>query len=78
MMSEIFHNMILHTHFLLHLYLISFFLYYLLLIITKSRLEKDKVRKIKKEDGRGDFLAKFDEEDLGDFALTPRTASCFG
>ena len=63
--------MILHTHFLLHLYLISFFWYYLSLIITKSRFEKDKVSKIKKEDGRGDFLAKVDEEDLGDFTLTP-------
>ena len=39
--------MILHTHFLLHLYLISIFLYYLSLIITKSRFERDKVSKIK-------------------------------
>ena len=70
--------MILHTHFLLHLYLISIFLYYLSLIITKFRFEKDIVSKIKKEDGRGDFLAKVDEEDLGDLTLTPRTASCFG
>ena len=54
--------MILHTHFLLHLYLISIFWYYLSLIITKSRFEKDKVSKIKKEDGRGDCLAKVDKE----------------
>ena len=70
--------MILQTHFLLNLYLISIFLYYLSLIIKKSRFEKDKVSKIKKEDRRGDYLAKVDEEDLGDFVLTPRTASCFG
>ena len=70
--------MILHTHSLLHLYLISIFLYYLPLIITKSRSEKDKVRKMKKEDGKGDCLAKVDKDDLGDLALTPRTASCFG
>ena len=78
MMTKIFYNMILHTQFLLHLYLILLFLYYLLLIITKSRFEKDKVSKIKKEDGRGDYLAKVDEEDLGDLALTPRTVNCFG
>ena len=69
--------MILRTHFLLHLYLISFFLYYLSVIITKSRFEKDKVSKIKKEDGKGDCLAKIDKEDIGDFAFTLRTASCF-
>ena len=70
--------MILHTHFLLHLYLISIFLYYLSLIITKSIFEKDKVSKIKKEDGRGGCLTKVDKEDLGDFAFTPRIAICFG
>ena len=70
--------MILHAHFLLHLYLISIFLYYLSLIITKLRFKKDKIRKIKKEDGRGGCLAKVDEEGLGDFAFTPRTASYFG
>ena len=70
--------MILHTHVLLHLYIIPFFLYYPLLIIKKSRFEKDKVRKIKKEDGRGDYLKKVDGEDIGDFAFTPRTVSCFG
>ena len=41
--------MILHTHFLLHLYLIKKKLYYLLLINTKSRFERDKVSKIKKK-----------------------------
>ena len=70
--------MILHTHFLLHLYLISIFLYYLSLIITKSRFEKDKVSKTKKEDRRGDFLEKVYKEDLGDFAFATRTVSCFG
>ena len=70
--------MILHAHFLLHLYLISIFLYYLSLIIAKSRFEQDKVRKFKKEDGRGDCLANVDKEDLVDLALTPRTAICFG
>ena len=54
------------------------FLYYLSLIITKSRFKKDMVGKIKKEYRRGDCLAKVDKEDLGDFVLTPRTASCFG
>ena len=70
--------MIIYTHFLLHLYLISIFLYDLLLIITKSRFEKYKVNKVKKEDRIRDCLANVDEEDLGDFAFTPRTASCFG
>ena len=54
------------------------FLYYLSLIITKSRFEKEKFIKIKKEDGRGDCLAKVDEEDIVDFVFTLRTASCFG
>ena len=53
------------------------FLYYLLLIIINYRLDKDKVRKIKIKDRRGDCLAKVDEEDLGELALTPRTGSCF-
>ena len=70
--------MILHTHFLLHLYLISIFLYYISLVNAKSRFETDKVSKIKKEDRRGDCLAKVDEEDLGDLTLNPRTARCFG
>ena len=78
MMTKIFHKIILHTHVLLYLYLIPFFWYYLLLIITKSRFEKDTVRKIKKEERRGDFLTKVDEEDIGDFTFTPRTVSCFG
>ena len=78
MMTKIFHNIILHTHVLLHLYLIPFFLYYLSLIIKKSRFEKDKVSKIKKEYERGECLPKVDEEDIGDFAFTPRTVSCFG
>ena len=46
MMTEIFHNIILHTHVLLHLYLIPFFLYHLSLIITKSRFDKDKVSRL--------------------------------
>ena len=70
--------MILHTLFLLHLYIISFYLYYPSLIITKPRFEKDKVRKIKKEYERGDYLTKVDKEDIGDFAFTPTTVSCFG
>ena len=41
--------MILHTHFLLHLYLISIFLYYISLINSKSRSERDKVSKIEKK-----------------------------
>ena len=70
--------MILHTHFLLHLYLILIFFNYLLLVITKSRFAKDKNRKIKKEDRRGDCLAKIDKEDLGYFAFTPSTTRCLG
>ena len=70
--------MILHTHVLLHLYIISFYLHYLLLIIKKSRFEKDKVSKIKKEYEKGDCLTKVDKEHIGDFAFTPRTVSCFG
>ena len=42
--------MILHTHFLLHLYLISIFLYYISLINSKSRFETEKVNKIKEEE----------------------------
>ena len=64
--------MILHTQFILHLYLISFFLYYLSLIITKPRFEKDKVSKIKKENRRGNCLTKVDKEDIGDFEFTSR------
>ena len=41
--------MILHTHFLLHLYLISIFSDYLSLINTKSRIERDNLAKSKKE-----------------------------
>ena len=41
--------MIVQTHFLLQLYLISIFLYYISLINTKSRFERDKVRKFKKK-----------------------------
>ena len=52
-------------------------LYYLSLIITKSRFKKDKVSK-KKEYVRGDCLTKVDKEDIGYFAFTPSTASCFG
>ena len=47
--TEIFYNIILHTHFILNLYLIPFLLYYLSLIIKKSRFETNRVRKIKKE-----------------------------
>ena len=41
--------MILHTHFLLHLYLISIVLDHLSLINTKSRFERDKVSKTEKK-----------------------------
>ena len=54
--------MILHTHFLLHLYIILILLDYLSHINTKSRIKRDKVRKIEKEGGRGDCLAKVEEE----------------
>ena len=54
--------MILHTHFLLHLYLISIVLDYLSLINTKYRFERDKVSKTEKEGGRGDCLEKVEEE----------------
>ena len=49
-----------------------------MLIITKTRFEKDKVSKIKKGDIIGDCLEEVEEEDLGDFTFTPRTAICFG
>ena len=45
--------MILHTQFLLHLYLISIFLYYLSVINSKSIFERDKVSKIKKKAEEG-------------------------
>ena len=54
--------MILHTHFLLHLYLITIVLDYLSLINTKSRFERDKVGIIEKEDGRIYCLEKVEEE----------------
>ena len=54
--------MILHAHFLLHLYLISIVLDYLSLINKKSRSKRDKVSKIEKEDGRGYYLEKVEEE----------------
>ena len=41
--------MILHTHILLHLYLILIFSDYLSLINTKSRMERDNLEKSKKE-----------------------------
>ena len=41
--------MILHTHSLLHLYLISIFLYYISLINSKSRFKTEKVSKFKKK-----------------------------
>ena len=41
--------MILHTHILLHLYLISIFLDYLSLINTKSRIERDNLANTKKD-----------------------------
>ena len=47
--TEIFHNIILHTHFLLILYTIPFLLYYISLIITKSRFDTNRVSKIKNE-----------------------------
>ena len=56
--------MILHTHFVLYLYLISIVLDYLSLINPKYRFERDKVSKTKKEGGRGDCLAKVEEEAL--------------
>ena len=54
--------MILHTHFLLHLYLISIVLDYHSLINPKYILERDKVSKTKKEGGRGDCLAKVEKD----------------
>ena len=54
--------MILHTHFLLHLYLISIVMDKLSLINPKYRYERDKVSKFEKEGIRGDCLAKFEEE----------------
>ena len=75
--TEIFHNIILHTHFLLHLYLIPFLLYYISLIITKSRFEKDRVRKIKKGDGRGEYNTLVDEEDIGYFKFTQKDRELF-
>ena len=38
------------------------FLYYLSLIITKFRFERDKVSKIEKEDRKGYCFAKVEEE----------------
>ena len=55
--------MILHTHFLLHLYLISIVMDKLSLINPKYRFERDKVSKTEEEDGIGDCLAKVEEED---------------
>ena len=75
--TEIFHNIILHTHFLLHLYIIPFLLYYIPLVIKKSRFETNIVSKLKKVDGRGDCNTLFDEEDIGDFAFTQKDHELF-
>ena len=47
--TEIFHNLILLTHFLLHIYLIPFFLYYISLILKNSIFETNRVIKINKD-----------------------------
>ena len=49
MLTYIFCNMILYTHILLHLFLISIFSDCLSLINTKSRIERDNLAKSKKE-----------------------------
>ena len=47
--KEIFHKLILHTHFLLNLYLIPFLLYYISLILTNLRFETNRVIKINRD-----------------------------
>ena len=54
--------MILHTHFLLYLYLISIVLDYHSLINPKYRFKRDKVSKTEEEGGGVDCLAKVEEE----------------
>ena len=67
--TEIFHIIILHTHFLLYLYLIPYLVYYVSLIITKSRFETDRVSQ-KIVDIRRDCNTLVDKEDIGDFKFT--------
>ena len=47
--KEIFHNLILHKHYLLHLYIIPSVLYYISLILTNSRFETNRIIKINKD-----------------------------
>ena len=75
--KEIFHSLILHTHFLLHLYLIPFFLYYIYLILTNSIFKTNRVIKINK-DTEEEKKTLFDEETKGPSHLLKRTVSCFG
>ena len=75
--TEIFHNIIIHSHFLLLLYIIPFLLYYISLIITKSRFVTNRVSKIKRGDGRGECNTSVDKEDIGDFTLTQKDRELF-
>ena len=76
--TEIFHIIILHTHFILHLYLIRFLLYYISLIIKKYRFEKNRVRKIKKETEEETVIRCFTKKIQETSCLLKRNVSCFG
>ena len=67
--------MILHTRFLMHLYLIYFFV---LLIARNHKIQIRENPKLAKSKKKTEDETKVDEEYIGDFAFTPRTVSCFG
>ena len=69
--------MILHTHIVLHLFIISNFLDCLSLINKKLRIEQDGSEKLKKETEE-ETAWQIRRRLLGDLALTARTMSCFG
>ena len=73
--KEIFHNLILHSHFLLHLNLITFF------VLNISHTHKFIIRNkhsFQNKQGyrRGDYKTLVDEEDTGPSCLLKRTVSC--
>ena len=75
--TEIFHNIILHTHFLLNLYLILVLLYYISFIITKYRFEKNRVSKKKKDTEEETVIGWLTKKTWKTSRLLKRTVSCF-
>ena len=75
--TEIFHNIILHTHFLLNLYLILFFVVLHIPHNHKIQIQDKQSSQNKKGYRRGDCNTLVDEEDIGDFAFTQKESELF-